>query len=77
MTMRDCPDGAMRDQLPLYVSGRMDARARLAVDAHLACCADCTAEVAMASLGNSCWWIDTAAETAATASNMISITLLN
>ena len=47
MTMRDCPDGAMRDQLPLYVSGRMDARARLAVDAHLACCADCTAEVAM------------------------------
>lgn len=49
MTMRDCPDGAMRDQLPLYVSGRLDARARLAVDAHLASCANCTAEVAMLS----------------------------
>lgn len=49
MTMRDCPDGAMRDQLPLYVSGRLDARSRSAVDAHLAGCADCTAEVAMLS----------------------------
>ena len=49
MTMRDCPDGAMRDQLPLYVSGRLDARSRSAVEAHLAGCAECAAEVAMLS----------------------------
>ena len=43
--MRDCPDAEMRDQLPAYVHGRLDASARAAVDAHLAGCADCVAEV--------------------------------
>ncbi|MBI2796028.1 MAG: zf-HC2 domain-containing protein [Gemmatimonadetes bacterium] len=43
--MRDCPNAMMRDQLPEYVHGRLDAVARAAVDSHLASCADCAAEV--------------------------------
>lgn len=43
--MRDCPNAELRDQLPAYVHGRLDAAARAAVDAHLAACADCAAEV--------------------------------
>lgn len=45
MTMRDCPDGAMRDLLPIHAAGRLDAGERAAVDAHLAACADCRAEL--------------------------------
>ena len=43
--MRDCPNAEMRDQLPAYVHGRLDASARVAVEAHLATCADCAEEV--------------------------------
>ena len=43
--MRDCPNAEMRDQLPAYVHGRLDASARAAVEAHLAGCADCAAEI--------------------------------
>ena len=43
--MRDCPNAEMRDQLPEFVSGRLGASARAAVEAHLAGCADCSAEV--------------------------------
>lgn len=45
MTMRDCPNGEMRDQLPLYVSGRLDEAREAFVEAHLRECADCSAEV--------------------------------
>ena len=43
--MRDCPNAEMRDQLPAYVHGRLDAVAQAAVEAHLAPCADCAAEL--------------------------------
>ena len=42
--MRDCPNAEMRDQLPEYVHGRLDARARAIVESHLSACADCAAE---------------------------------
>ena len=45
--MRDCPDAQMRDQLPEFVSGRLGAGARATVEAHLATCPDCAAEVAL------------------------------
>lgn len=45
MTMRDCPNGEMRDRLPLYVSGRLDGARQALVEAHLRDCADCQAEV--------------------------------
>jgi anti-sigma factor RsiW len=45
VTMRDCPDGAMRDLLPLYVSGRLDDADHSKVEAHVQACADCAAEV--------------------------------
>jgi anti-sigma factor RsiW len=35
----------MRDQLPLYVSGRLDDADQSKVEAHLQGCADCAAEV--------------------------------
>lgn len=47
MTMRDCPNAAMRDALPLLASGRLDAIARSAVETHVAGCADCAAELAV------------------------------
>ena len=45
--MRDCPNAEMRDQLPEFVSGRLETRARAAIAAHLASCPDCAAEVAL------------------------------
>ena len=47
MTMRDCPDGTLRDALPLYVSGRLAVADTSRIDAHLGSCAECTAEVAL------------------------------
>ena len=43
--MRDCANAEVRDQLPEFVHGRLGSTARLAVEAHLATCADCAAEV--------------------------------
>jgi len=43
--MNDCADGNMRDRLPDYVHGTLSAAERRVVSAHLATCADCTAEV--------------------------------
>ena len=48
--MTDCPNGLMRDQLPEYVHGVLAVDAAALVEAHLATCADCRAEVAL--LGN-------------------------
>src|SRR5262245_8007267 len=45
VTMRDCPDGAIRDLLPLYVSGQLDDASQAQVETHLQGCADCAAEV--------------------------------
>ncbi len=45
MTMHDCPDGAMRDLLPLYVGGALGTPDHTRVEAHLTGCADCVAEV--------------------------------
>jgi anti-sigma factor RsiW len=45
VTMRDCPDAAIRDLLPLFVNGRLDDVERLRVESHLKGCADCDAEV--------------------------------
>jgi anti-sigma factor RsiW len=47
MTMRDCPDGTMRDLLPLFASGTLNAEDRDRVESHLESCADCAAEVAL------------------------------
>lgn len=44
-TMRDCPDAATRDLLPLFVSGRLDTVGQARVEAHVQGCADCAAEV--------------------------------
>jgi anti-sigma factor RsiW len=45
VTMRDCPDAAIRDLLPLFVSGRLDDVEQARVEAHLQGCSDCSAEV--------------------------------
>ncbi len=45
MTMRDCPDGVMRDLLPVYAAGRLGAEQHAAVEGHLAACAECRAEL--------------------------------
>jgi anti-sigma factor RsiW len=45
VTMRDCPDGALRDLLPLYVSGQLGDADHARVEAHVQGCADCTAEI--------------------------------
>jgi len=42
--MRDCPDGSMRDQLPLWVHGALSASDAAAVAAHVATCDDCARE---------------------------------
>lgn len=44
MTMRDCPDGEMRDLLPLYAAGRLADVDRVRVEAHIAVCPECAAE---------------------------------
>jgi len=45
MTMRECPDGLMRDELPGYVLGTLSAEDRARVEAHVASCNACAAEV--------------------------------
>ncbi len=45
--MTDCPDADVRDLLPAFVHGRLDAGTRATVEAHLASCDDCRAEVAL------------------------------
>lgn len=45
--MTDCPNSVMRDQLPDFVHGRLSAADASSVDAHLAGCEDCRAEVAL------------------------------
>ena len=45
--MRDCPNAEIRDLLPDVVSGRISAPDRARVDAHLATCAECRAELAL------------------------------
>jgi anti-sigma factor RsiW len=54
--MNDCPNADVRDLLPDLVHGRLDAESRAMVEAHVAACADCRAELALlrdlrASLG--------------------------
>lgn len=43
--MNDCINADIRDQLPELLHGRLDASARQRVEAHLAGCADCAAEL--------------------------------
>src|SRR5215216_30676 len=43
--MNDCANGDVRDLLPDLMHGRLDADRRSAVEAHLAGCADCRAEL--------------------------------
>ena len=45
MKMNDCPDGSLRDLLPLFVSGVLSAPDRTRVASHIAGCTDCEAEV--------------------------------
>lgn len=45
MSMRDCPDGLMRDRLPDLVHGRLDADTRAFVAAHVATCSECASEL--------------------------------
>ncbi|MEO8620459.1 MAG: zf-HC2 domain-containing protein [bacterium] len=45
--MTDCPNADVRDRLPDLVHGRLDAESRASVEAHVAACADCQAEVAL------------------------------
>ena len=45
--MNDCPNADVRDLLPDLVHGRLDAETRATVEAHMAGCADCRAELAL------------------------------
>jgi anti-sigma factor RsiW len=45
--MIDCPNGAIRDQLPDFVHDQLNAAARAAVAAHVASCGACAAELAL------------------------------
>ena len=45
--MTDCPNGAMRDLLPDLLHDRLSPVERREVEAHLASCADCRAELAL------------------------------
>jgi anti-sigma factor RsiW len=45
--MIDCPNAEIRDRLPDFVHGQLDAEARAAVAAHAAGCAACAAELAL------------------------------
>jgi anti-sigma factor RsiW len=47
--MIDCPNGAIRDQLPDYLHDELPAAARASVAAHVAGCAACSAELALLS----------------------------
>lgn len=45
--MTDCPNGEMRDLLPDLLHDRLEPAERAAVEAHVAACADCRAELAL------------------------------
>ena len=45
--MSECTNGEMRDLLPELVNGRLDEDLQLAVEAHVAGCAECAAEVTL------------------------------
>jgi anti-sigma factor RsiW len=45
--MNDCPNGEMRDLLPDLLHDRLAAADRARVEAHVALCADCAAELAL------------------------------
>lgn len=45
--MRDCPNGEMRDRLPELMHNRLEGESLRAVQAHVAGCADCRAELAL------------------------------
>lgn len=45
--MRDCVDAEMRDRLPELLHGRLDGATRAVVEAHVAVCADCAAELTL------------------------------
>ncbi len=45
--MRDCANGDMRDLLPDWVHGRLDADRAASVALHVASCSDCADEVAL------------------------------
>jgi anti-sigma factor RsiW len=47
MSMRDCPNGEVRDLLPAFVHGRLEAAEAARVREHLAACEDCEVEVAV------------------------------
>ena len=66
--MNDCPNADMRDLLPDLVNGRLDAEARAAVEAHVAGCADCRAEVALLRAVRSAMHISPALDLSAIAS---------
>ena len=45
--MSECTNGEMRDLLPELVNGRLDAETRQRVEAHVASCEECAAELAL------------------------------
>lgn len=45
--MTDCPNGEIRDLLPAYLNDRLSAASRGEVEAHLAGCDECRAELAL------------------------------
>ena len=45
--MTDCPNGEMRDLLPGLLHDRLEPAERAVVEAHVAACADCRAELAL------------------------------
>lgn len=45
--LRDCANAEMRDRLPELMHGRLAEPERASVAAHVAACADCTAELAL------------------------------
>jgi anti-sigma factor RsiW len=45
--MRDCQDERIKDLLPEYVAGRMDSTLIAQVEAHVAACPSCAAELAV------------------------------
>jgi anti-sigma factor RsiW len=48
--MNDCPNAEVRDRLPDFVHGALDATAEARVASHLRACADCAAEVELLRL---------------------------
>lgn len=53
--MTDCPNAEIRDLLPEYLNGTLAAARRADVEAHVAGCAECTAELEMLRLVRETW----------------------